>query len=682
MKETSRLNDGHYDIALPWRKEEPCLPDNKLLARHRLNVLKKKLAINQELFQKYSEFIGNLLSMGYAEKVPEEERGRSDGHVWYLPHHPVFHPTKGKLRVVFDCSAKYRDISLNSQLLTGPNLTNTLVRVLMRFRQDPVVIMSDIEAMFHQVRVVCNQRDFLRFLWWPGNDLLQEPVEYRMKVHLFGAVSSPSCCSFAIQKTAEDNKDSFDAETIQTVMRNFYVDDCLKSVENDLVAITLVQQLQQLMAKGGFRLTKWLSNSRRVLEAIPESERAATVKNLHLEDLPIERALGNHWNIEMDVFGYNVTIKTRPQTRRGILSIVTSIYDPMGIAAPFVLPAKSILQDLCRKGVGWDEPIPEEHRIRWERWLTELPRLAEFSVDRCFKPVEFGPVVSCQLHHFSDASESAYGAVSYVRMVNQDEKIHCAFLIGKSRVAPLKSMTIPRLELSAATVSVRLDKMARRELELPIDDSIFWTDSTSVLRYIENQDKRCNTFVANRIGTIRDNSSLSQWRHVDGKLNPADDASRGLSADHFLSCARWIKGPEFLWRQSEVWPKRPDGLGEVLSDDPEVKKEVITCISVKDEGVRTVDSIIEHFSSWARLKKFFAWMLRFRQNLLVADRKRSNGNSANDHQQSTIKPITVTELKIAERELLKDVQKTNFPEELTSCRGAIVPASKSTRGHA
>jgi hypothetical protein len=373
MKETSRLNDGHYDIALPWRKEEPCLPNNKLLARHCLNVLKKKLTKNQELFQKYSEFIGNLLSMGYAEKVPEEERDRSDGHVWYLPHHPVFHPTKGKLRIVFDCPAKYRDISLNSQLLTGPNLTNTLVGVLMRFRQDPVAIMSDIEAMFHQVRVVCNQRDFLRFLWWPGNDFLQEPVEYRMKVHLFGAVSSPSCCSFAIQKTAEDNKDYFDAETIQTVMRNFYVDDCLKSVKNDLVAITLVQQLRQLMAKGGFPLTKWLSNSRRVLEAIPESERAATVKNLDLEDLPIERALGNHWNIEMDVFGYNVTIKTRPQTRRGILSIVTSIHDPLGIAAPFVLPAKSILQDLCRKGVGWDEPILEEHLIRWERWLAELP---------------------------------------------------------------------------------------------------------------------------------------------------------------------------------------------------------------------------------------------------------------------------------------------------------------------
>ena len=186
--------------------------------------------------------------------------------------------------------------------------------------------MSDIEAMFHQVRVVCNQRDFLRFLWWPGNDLLQEPAEYRMKVHLFGAVSSPSCCSFAIQKTAEDNKDSFDAETIQTVMRNFYVDDCLKSVENDLVAITLVQQLRQLMAKGGFRLTKWLSNSRRVLEAIPESERAATAKNLDLEDLPIERALGNHWNIEMDVFGYNVTIKSRPQTRRGILSIYSYLH--------------------------------------------------------------------------------------------------------------------------------------------------------------------------------------------------------------------------------------------------------------------------------------------------------------------------------------------------------------------
>ncbi len=167
MKETSKMNEGHYEISLPWRKETPYLPDNKSITQQRLNVLKKKLTRDLELFQKYSEFIENLLNMGCAEMIPEEERDRSDGHVWYLPHHPVFHATKGKIRVVFGCSAKYRDVSLNSQLLPGPNLTNTLVLVgvLLRFRQEPVAIMSDIEAMFHQVHVVPEHRDYLRFLW-------------------------------------------------------------------------------------------------------------------------------------------------------------------------------------------------------------------------------------------------------------------------------------------------------------------------------------------------------------------------------------------------------------------------------------------------------------------------------------------------------------------------------------
>ena len=454
MKASVQLKEGHYEIALPWRtKIQPSLPGNKSLAQHRLNILKKRFIKDQELFQKYSLFVEDLLKKVYAERVPEGERDRSYGHVWYLPHHQVFHPMKpGKIRVVFDCAAKYREISLNSQLLQGPNLTNTLFGVLTRFRQEPVAVMSDIEAMFHQVRVFPDHRDVLRFLWWPGNDLTQEPVEYRMLVHLFGAVSSPSCCSFAIQKTAEDHKDLFHSDTIETVKHNFYVDDCLKSVETDLIAVTLVHELCQMLAKGGFRLTKWLSNSRTVIEAIPESERAATIKNLDLEDLPIERALGIQWNIQVDTFGFNITIRSRPPTRRGILSIVTSIYDPLGLAAPFILPAKFILQELCRRKIGWDEPIPEEFKIRWEKWLESLPKLSKFTVSRCIKPIDFGQIISCQLHHFSDASQDAYGAVSYIRMVNEQERIRCAFVIGKSRVAPLKPMTIPRLELSAATV--------------------------------------------------------------------------------------------------------------------------------------------------------------------------------------------------------------------------------------
>ena len=162
MEDSVQLNDRHYEIALPWRtKTSACLPDSRPLTQHRLNTLKKRFTKDEELFQCYLKFIENLVKMGYAERIPEEEREQTDGHVWHLPHHPVFHPVKKKIRVVFDCSAKYREISLNNQLLTGPNLTNTLVGVLLRFRQEPVAIRSDIEAMFHQVCVIPEHRDFL-----------------------------------------------------------------------------------------------------------------------------------------------------------------------------------------------------------------------------------------------------------------------------------------------------------------------------------------------------------------------------------------------------------------------------------------------------------------------------------------------------------------------------------------
>ncbi|XP_068759671.1 uncharacterized protein [Montipora capricornis] len=230
-----------------------------------------------------------------------------------------------------------------------------------------------------------------------------------MTVHLFGGVSSRSCANFALRKTAEDNKALFDPQIIHTVQRNFYVDDCLKSVNSDHDAINLVKDLTQLLKTGGFRLTKWRSNSRQVMESIPESERAMSVKNLDFGHAPIERALGVQWCISSDTFRFSIAIEDRPATRRGILSVVSSVYDPLGFVAPFILPAKILLQDLCKKKLDCDEKIPEEDFSCWKSWLKELPKLQGFSTGRCFKPNRFGEVASAQQHYFSDASEVAYG---------------------------------------------------------------------------------------------------------------------------------------------------------------------------------------------------------------------------------------------------------------------------------
>ena len=253
-----------------------------------------------------------------------------------------------------------------------------------------------------------------------------------MTVHLFGGASSPSCANFALKKTAEDNKEEFDPVTIETVQKNFYVDDCLKSVKSEKEAIQLANQLRELLAKGGFRLTKWVSNSREVINSLPESERAASAKDLDLEKLPVERALGVQWNVTSDQFGFKIAIKERPATRRGILSVVSSIYDPLGFPAPFIFQAKLILQELCRKKLGWDDEIPEEDQERWQIWLKELPKLEELAIDRCFKPTNFSKIKSSQLHHFSDASQQGYGAVTYLRIADDTGKVHCSFVRGKS----------------------------------------------------------------------------------------------------------------------------------------------------------------------------------------------------------------------------------------------------------
>ena len=171
---------------------------------------------------------------------------------------------------------------------------------------------------------------------------------------------------------------------------------------------------------------------------------------------------------------------------------------------------------------------------QWNEWLQDLEKLSDFKVQRCVKPVNFGEIKSAQLHHFADASERGYGTVSYLRLENVDGDVHCSFIIGKSRVAPLKQTTIPRLELTAATVAVRTDKMLKSELEIPIDETKFWTDSMVVIRYIRNTSTRFQTFVANRLAVIREGSEPDEWRYINTKHNPADLASRGLSANDIL----------------------------------------------------------------------------------------------------------------------------------------------------
>ncbi|XP_041461181.1 uncharacterized protein LOC121412436 [Lytechinus variegatus] len=652
MEESTSLVDGHYEVGLPWRHSPAFLPDSRKMAASRLHYLKGKFNRNEEMYKKYNATVQEYIDKGYAEEVePYEHKGSSTKPLWYLPHHPVLHPHKpNKVRVVFDCAARSKGQSLNDQLLQGPDYTNSLVGVLTRFRQEPIALVADVEAMFHQVKVRNDDRDALRFLWWKDGDTSREPSEYRMTVHLFGATSSPSIAGYALRKTADDNETTDNHQATKIVRRNFYVDDCLTSVKSAEEASRLVNELRELLSKGGFRLTKWISNDRNVLSSVPETERAASVPNMDLDKLPVERTLGILWDVDQDSFGFQVNIKEKPTTRRGILSTASSLYDPLGFVAPFVLPAKALLQKLCREGLGWDEPIPEDDEREWSNWLQSLPILTGLKIDRCLKPTYFKDVVSAQLHHFCDASEIGYSSVAYLRLTEESGRIHCAFVMGKSRLSPLKTVSIPRLELSAAVLAVDVNRFLQEELDVPVNETFYWTDSTAVLQYIRNESRRFHTFVANRVAKIHEASHVSQWRHVGTKNNPADDGSRGMTAKELIDNPRWLQGPQFLQQDEENWPAPPEVIQELSADDLEVKKVQVHTITSKNP----VDELITRYSSWISLLRGVAWLLRYKQYL----------KSRGDDKTVSADDLSPQELKAAEVEVIRYVQNQSFPEEM------------------
>ena len=294
--------DGHYEMPLPLKEPTPNLPNNREVALRRLNQLKRGFESNKKYQEDYTAFMESMIQNGYAEKVPskkcllkedpesyqlspggvserQESSYTTDRKIWYIPHHGVYHPKKpNKIRIVFDCSAEFRGETLNKHLLQGPDLTNSLVGVLFRFRQEPVAFMCDIESMFHQVGVSEECRDLLRFLWWEDGDISKDPLEFRMTVHLFGATSSPGCANYALKASADDNEAELGSASANFIRREFYVDDGLKSVASVEEAVTLIKDTKGMCKRGGFNLHKFVSNNKDVIESIPIEDRAEGIR--------------------------------------------------------------------------------------------------------------------------------------------------------------------------------------------------------------------------------------------------------------------------------------------------------------------------------------------------------------------------------------------------------------------
>ena len=655
-----RDEEGHFEIPLP-KADFGELPDSFQVASRRLNSLRKRFRADPQYFEAYRRVISSLAEDGYAVPVSD---GTTDDPVWYLPHHGVMEPEKGKLRVVFDCAAKSHGVCLNDLLKGGPILTNSLLGVLCRFREGPVAFTCDVQSMYHRVHVPDSDTNLLRFLWFRNDDPAGELQVWKMRSHVFGAVSSGSVASFALGYCAEEGRSRY-PEAADVLLRKTYVDDALCATDSVESAVRLAHELKELCRTGAFNMTKFTSNRPEFLRQIPAEDRGKNVKELDLDrdSLVSERALGLRWSVEEDSFFFQFSDRRKPVTRRGILSTVSSIFDPLGIVSPVTLLGRVLLQKLCAVSCGWDDPLPDVLAAEWQEWMALASELDLVQLDRCIVGPP-GDVLSTQLHVFADASETAYSAVAYlVREIRTSEgktERFVTFLVGKSLVNPVRFVSIPRLELAAAVLAVKVRRVLMRELDTEFDSIHMWTDSMVVLSYVRNRTTRFRTYVANRVAYIHDGSEVKEWAYVPSKLNPADVGSRGCRP---AGLGPWLSGPEFLRDEAGNWPSEP--AVQAVIPECEVRPSPVALVCVGSSAASPSDVLIGHFSSFDRLKRAVAWygkfmgVLRdgtFRRWCLARRRGLRSRNIGGE------RALTVSDLSAAERAVLRHVQRSSLPE--------------------
>ena len=657
LDDSIRLADGQYETRLMWKRPDGELPDSRPAALVRLKHTERKLDRDKDMARMYTDTIEGYVRDGYAKKLTNVSETPDDvKREWYLPHHGVVNPKKpGKVRVVFDAAARSGGTSLNEELLTGPDLANSLIGVLLRFRQRRFPISADIKAMYHQVRVAEEDQPALRFLW-RGADRQKPPDTYQMRVHVFGAASSSCAVNYALQKCAADNELEF-PEAAAAVNSRFYVDDYLDSLDTEEEAEAMVASLTSLLKRGGFDLTKWKIPHRSIHH---ETGR----QDLDLDESPIERALGVCWDVQQDKLVFKVTMMDKPCTKRGILSQVSSVFDPLGMLAPYVMQAKALIQDLWTNSYDWDQEIDDEGLLkRWHSWLSELETLNGFQVSRCYFPGPVLPIshqVARQLHVFCDASLLGFGAVAYFRLDRGDGHIWCSFVMAKGRVAPVRQLTVPRLELQSAVMAVRLGDLIKKEHDVVIESTHYWSDSSTVLHWIRSESRRYHTFVANRVAEIQDSTEVDSWRHVPGSMNPADVVSRGCSASELCKDeSDWLQGPGFLRLPPTAWPTEPSNDTQPV-DCTEEKTATVTAVTEPGTVIQSAK-----FSSWSKLLRVTAWVRRFIKNCRASENDRKCG------------PLSLDEVRDAETTCLLQAQADDFPAELDALKRKVTLPRRS-----
>ncbi len=611
VKTVRRNKDGRYSVSLPWISDSITIPSNYAVAEKRLQSTTRKLN-SIDKFHAYHSVFEDWKKEGIISTVDKKITG-DECH--YIPHRAVIKESRTTpVRPVFDASCKVGGSpSLNNCLEKGPNLLELIPSIILRFRMGKIGMLADIRKAFLMVDVNPEDRKYLRFLWWESGAQTNIQIYQHNRV-VFGVNCSPFLLSAVISYHLDQFR-QIHPEIIGRIENSIYVDNLVMAVDNLQQYEEVKAIATETMEKACMELRDW--------EHSGSSE---------AED--VTGVLGLKWDKASDTLFCDILFAESPPTitKRIILSQIQRIFDPLGLLSAVVIVPKILLQQSWVENKRWDETVGEGVAKQFQDWWTEL--LAVMKNIRIPRNFITQDLKDCQFHVFCDACKKAYAAVVFLRGETGEGEAILHFVQAKARVAPLKSATIPRLELLSCTIATRIMKsvtMATGMEEVPVT---YWSDSTTALAWIKRQDE-WGTFVGNRVKEISLHTKPNQWRHVPGKMNPADIPSRGISPSKFLEL-RWWEGPDWLKLDKSNWPHIEGPVNQ--------ERKRISTLTSQSVEIPWYCRGHDHSSN----VRIMAWGLRFIKSCRLKTRERSQS-------------LTTEELGAAENRLFRLLQKESFP---------------------
>lgn len=654
-----RKEDGRLQMRLPFKTpHDPnaVLGKSKFLALQQFLRLERRFKSNAKFREEYKKGMEDYITQNHMQIAVDTEedciRYTPEGELvcqsYYIPHHAVIKEssTTTKLRNVFNASQKSSNgKSLNDILYTGPVMLADLLSILINWRCHRIAYCADIQQMYRQIHIHPSDITYQRLFW--RSDFSEEIKEYCMNRLTFGTNFAPSFAIMGIKYLAKTEEAKF-PHGAAIIRDDTYMDDTMSGNSTTELALRDQRETIDILQGAGLNLRKWASNSKEILEAVPEEHREVNVSLDRHESI---KALGTFWDTATDTFSFRVNIDESKEifTKRAIISTICKLFDPLGLVSPVIARAKLLMKRVCRSTSDWDEKVDESIATDWRKYLLELQSLHLIKPDRW---ISFLPNhISLQLHGFCDASLEAYGAVIYLRAVHASNEITTRLILSKSRVAPMTPTTITRLELCGAVVLAELMKFVintMRHMKIEAKDVKLWTDSQTALQWISNDPSRWQMFVANRVVAIQKATRIEQWRHVRSEDNPADLISRGASPNDLHLSNLWWFGPEWLQKSESEWPE-----SELGGVDPLEERRAYHI----NTHIQTRNEYLNRFSTLRKLIRSTAWFHR----LFSVLRKQ---------QRQYERTLTALELHSATMFWVRVVQGQEFAREIESLQGS------------